>query len=48
MVLVGALGLVIGLATYGYNIVRAMGVRLVGEGAGWRYRHRADEVWMNT
>lgn len=25
----GALGLVIGLATYGYNVVRAMGVRLV-------------------
>ena len=27
-VAVGALGLVIGLATYGYNIVRAMGVKL--------------------
>lgn len=28
VVLIGAIGLVIGLATYGYNVTRAMGVRL--------------------
>ena len=28
VVAIGAVGLIIGLATYGYNVVRAMGVRL--------------------
>lgn len=28
IILIGALGLVIGLATYGYNVTRAMGVQL--------------------
>ena len=28
IILIGALGLVIGLATYGYNVTRAMGVKL--------------------
>lgn len=28
VILVGAVGLVIGLATYGYNVTRAMGVKL--------------------
>lgn len=28
IILIGAIGLVIGLATYGYNVTRAMGVKL--------------------
>ena len=45
VVLVGALGLVVGLATYGYNIVRAMGVRLVG---GWGQAFQCVHERMGT